>query len=87
MDLHLPDDLVRGIDMSEEQWMLDLAIGLYVDRRLTLGRAAELARISKPAFLDELGRRQIPINYDVDDLEGDLQTIAALRSDQLMRKS
>jgi predicted HTH domain antitoxin len=87
MDLHLPDDLVRGIDMSEEQWMLDLAIGLYVDRRLTLGRAAELARISKPAFLDELGRRQITINYDVDDLEGDLQTIAALRSDQLMRKS
>jgi predicted HTH domain antitoxin len=87
MDLHLPDDLVRGIEMSEDEWMLDLAIGLYVDRRVTLGRAAELARISKPAFLDELGRRQIPVNYDLDDLEGDLQTMAALRSDESLRKT
>lgn len=87
MDLHLPDDLVRGIEMTEMEWMLDVAIGLYVDRRVTLGRAAELARISKPAFLDELGRRQISINYDLDDLEGDLQTMAALRSRESLRKS
>ena len=80
MELHLPDELVRGIDMSEEQWLLDLAIGLYVDRRVTMGRGAEIARLSKPAFLDELGRRQIPVDYDADDLERDSQTIRELRA-------
>ena len=83
MELHLPDELVRGIDMSEEQWLLDLAIGLYVDRRVTMGRGAEIARLSKPAFLDELGRRQIPVSYDADDLERDTQIIAELRSGRL----
>jgi predicted HTH domain antitoxin len=81
MELRLPDQLVRGIDMTEDQWLLDLAIGLFIDRRVTLGRGAEIARISKPAFLDALGQRQIPINYDKTDLESDLQTIAKLQAD------
>ncbi|MDB6037043.1 MAG: hypothetical protein JWM99_884 [Verrucomicrobiales bacterium] len=81
MELCLPDHLIRGIDMPEEQWRLDLALGLYLDRRVTLGRGAEIAGISKPAFLDALGKSRIPINYDVADLESDLQTIVSLRSD------
>ena len=79
MELRLPDQLIRGINMTEGEWLLDMAIGLYVDRRVTLGRGAEIARISKPAFLDALGRRQIPINYDSADLASDLQTISRLR--------
>jgi predicted HTH domain antitoxin len=79
MELRLPDQLVQGIDMTEDQWLLDLAIGLFVDRRVTLGRGAEIAKISKPAFLDALGSRQIPINYDGTDLEGDLRTIEKLQ--------
>ena len=80
MDLRLPDQLVRGINMTREEWLLDLAIGLYVDQRVTLGRAAEIAGTSKPAFLDVLGKRRIPINYDLADLESDVETIASLRS-------
>jgi predicted HTH domain antitoxin len=80
MELRVPEQLIRGIKMTEAEWMLDLAIGLYVDRRVSLGRAAEIASISKPAFLDALGKRQIPINYDLADFESDLQTITALRT-------
>jgi predicted HTH domain antitoxin len=79
MELRLPDQLVRGLDMTEQQLRLGLAIGLYVDRRVTLGRAAEIAGISKPAFLDALGQRRIPINYDLADLASDLKTIQRLR--------
>lgn len=86
MEIRLPDELVRGIDMTKEQWLLDLAIGLFIDRRVTLGRGAEIAGLSKPAFLDALGERQIPVNYDVADLESDLKTIAHLRSDGLLSK-
>jgi predicted HTH domain antitoxin len=80
MEIRLPDELVRGIEMTKQQWLLDLAIGLFVDRRVTLGRGAEIAGISKPDFLDALGQRQIPINYDTVDLESDLKTIQKLRS-------
>jgi predicted HTH domain antitoxin len=80
MELRLPDQLVRGIDMTESEWLLDLALGLYVDRRVSLGRCAEIARISTPAFLDALGQRRIPINYDVADFENDLKTIESLES-------
>jgi predicted HTH domain antitoxin len=78
MVLSLPDQLIRGIDMPESQWRLDLAIGLYVDRRVTLGRGAEIAGISKPAFLDALGERKVPVNYDAADLAHDLRTIEAI---------
>lgn len=80
MDLRLPDELIRGIDMTEDQWLLDLAIGLYLDRRVSLGRGAEIARISTPAFLDELGQRHISVNYDAADFKSDLRTIANLQS-------
>jgi predicted HTH domain antitoxin len=87
MEIRVADELVRGIDMSKEQWLLDLAIGLFVDRRVTLGRGAEIAGVSKPAFLDVLGQRQVPINYDAADLESDLKTIAHLRSSGALSKS
>ena len=79
MELRLPDQVIRGINMTEDEWMLDLAIVLYLDRRVSLGRGAEIARISKPAFIDALGQRRIPVSYDAADLESDLQTIANLR--------
>lgn len=72
--------------MTEDEWLLDLAIGLYVDRRVSLGRGAEVARISKPAFIDALGRRRIPVNYDAADLESDLETIESLRKTGKQRR-
>lgn len=64
--------------MTPEQWLLDLAIGLYVDRRVSLGRGAAICGISTPEFLNALGARRIPVNYDLDDFESDLRTIARL---------
>jgi len=79
MELSLPDELLRGTQLTEDQLRLDLALGLYFDGKVTLGRGAEIAGISKPAFLDELGKRRIPVHYGRDDLEADLKTIAKLQ--------
>ncbi|MFO1431429.1 MAG: UPF0175 family protein [Candidatus Competibacteraceae bacterium] len=78
MNLSLPEPLIEGILLTEKELMFDLALGLYVDRRATLGQAARLAGMSRPAFLDALGARQIPIHYDEADLEADLQVIRQL---------
>ncbi len=82
MELTVPDELIEKTDLTQDQLRFELALGLYIDQRVTLGRAAEIAAISKPAFLDELGKRKIPIHYDFEDLRADLKTITSIQGKQ-----
>ena len=79
MTIEIQDEALRGLNLTEPQVLLDLAVGLFTERRVTLGRAAEVARWPQLDFQRELSRRGIPIHYDVEDLQADLQTLAALR--------
>ena len=58
--------------------VVTLALGLYIDERATVGQAARVAGLSTPAFLDELGRRKIPVHYGLEDLEADMATVRTL---------
>ena len=79
MTIEVQDEALCGLELSEPQALLDLAVGLFTERRVTLGRAAEIARLTRLDFQRELGRRGIPIHFDVEDLQADLRTLAALR--------
>ena len=68
-----------GLQLTREQALLDFAVGLYTDGRITLGRAAGIAMFSQADFQRELGRRGISIHYEVQDLREDVETLAALR--------
>jgi predicted HTH domain antitoxin len=52
-------DLPLGI--SEEDAKLFLAIKLYELGKVSLGKAAEISGFSKVAFLEILGRYQVPV--------------------------
>lgn len=52
-----------------------LAATFYADGSLSLGKAAQLANVSKQDFLDFLATHNIPLNYDVHELEDDLSTV------------
>jgi|GEM_PF-741647 len=52
-----------------------LAATFYADGSLSLGKASQLANAAKQDFLDFLASHNIPINYDVYELEKDLSTI------------
>ena len=67
----LPEVDIQDIGKSEEQIRLDLAIFFYLAWRMPAGRCADYAGISKVAFLNELGQRDIPINYGLEALEQD----------------
>jgi predicted HTH domain antitoxin len=75
MQSTVPDELVAQSGCSTHELLFDLAVGLVLDGRLTLGVAAGLAGLSKITFLDELGRRRIPMSYDEQDMKEDLQTL------------
>ena len=69
MTVNIPDDRIRDIRLDQQDALVDVAIGIYKRDEVSLGRAAEIANLSVPAFLNELGRRKIPVNYSVDDLK------------------
>jgi predicted HTH domain antitoxin len=74
--LDVSSSLVEG---QSPKWVaVHLGIGLYVSGEATLGQAAEVAGVSQKEFLQELDRRDIPLNYSMDDLKSDLATVREL---------
>lgn len=55
--------------LSEDEAKLLLAIKLFETEKATLGQAAKLAGFSKRAFMEMLGRYQVPVfNYSPEEL-------------------
>ena len=67
LTLNLPSNL------SKEEVQTLLAIKLYETGRVSLGQAATLAGFSKRAFIEILGRHQVPVfNYSPEELREEL---------------
>ncbi|MDA1276503.1 MAG: UPF0175 family protein [Verrucomicrobia bacterium] len=78
MTVTIPQERLGDLVLSEKDALVDIAIGLYKREQVSLGRAGEIAGLSSPGFLAELGRRRIPINYDTDDLRADMAVLESL---------
>ena len=69
LTLQVPDSL----DLDAAELTMLVASRLYEEGRLSLGQAAELAGLSKPAFAQELGRYGVSLfNYPASDLARDI---------------
>lgn len=67
LKLELPSNLTK----DEVQTLL--AVKLFEAGRVTLGQATKLSGFSKRAFMEILGRQQVPIvNYSPDELRQEL---------------
>ena len=75
MILELENAALDKLAISPADLMVDIAMGLYVDRRATLGEAAEVAGMTQAKFRRLLGRRGVPLQYDLDDFEHDLMVL------------
>ena len=78
LTLDYPDDLLAAAGKSraelEDELTLLLAVKLFELRRLSLGKAAQLARRNKTAFLFDLGRLGVPaIDLDQDQIADELR--------------
>ncbi len=74
--LDIPDDVMLCLPVREAErtgyLRLEIACGLYARGVLSLGRAAELAGLSKFDLGLEVGSRGIARHYSETDLETDL---------------
>ncbi len=78
MTVELPDQLAQNLRLTPELVKINAAAGLYARGEATLGQAAELAGLCVTEMMHELGRRNICMNYGVEDLEQDLKMVDVL---------
>lgn len=64
--------------MNAHELRRELALTLYAQHRLSLGKARELAGLSLWEFRQWLATRHIEAHYDETDLQDDLTTLRAL---------
>jgi predicted HTH domain antitoxin len=55
-----------------------LALELYREDKVSLGRAAELCHTSLEEFMEFAGRHNVPVHYGAEALEEDRQTLERL---------
>jgi predicted HTH domain antitoxin len=72
MTIEIPDQDLGSISLSPSDGRLELAIGLYTGRQLTLGQAAQVAGVPYVLFMRELGHRGIALNYSMEDALHDM---------------
>ncbi len=64
--------------MSLDELRTELAITLYASRRLSIGKARELAQMPLWQFRQLLASRRIPVNLTPDDLDQEISTLQQL---------
>lgn len=77
LQIELPESVVGAIRLPEAEQpgrlRLELALGLYSQDLISLGKAAELADCDRFQLSSELARRKINRHYSEDELSEDLR--------------
>jgi len=71
--LHVPQDILDSSRLTLSELKVEIAIYLYAQRRLSIGKARELAEMSLWEFRQLLATRRISPHYDEVDLESILK--------------
>jgi predicted HTH domain antitoxin len=73
--LQVPQDILDSARLTLSELKVEIAIYLYSQRRLSIGKARELAGMSLWEFRQLLASRRIPPHYDLSDLDEDVTTL------------
>jgi predicted HTH domain antitoxin len=75
--IDLPESAFSALRMSPHEFAAEMrlaaAVQWYSERRISQGKAAEIAGLSRAEFLEALRRRRVSaLQLDTDELEGEL---------------
>ncbi|MDF5713040.1 MAG: UPF0175 family protein [Rhizonema sp. NSF051] len=75
MSVVIPDDILTAAGISEAELKLEIAIMLFQQEKISIGKARRLAGMNLIEFQREIASRGICIHYDVEEFEADLKTL------------
>lgn len=73
--IDIPREILHAARISPAEVRRELAVVLFAQGRLSLGKARELAGMTHWQFQQLLASRDIPPHYDLDDYQEDLHTL------------
>lgn len=73
--IEISHDILDSARVKLPELKVELALLLYSQHRLSIGKAREFAGMSLWEFRQLLGVRKIPTHYDVTDLNDDVATL------------
>lgn len=76
--LEISQDILDSARLTLNDLKIELAISLYSQNRLSIGKARELADMSLWEFRQVLSSRRISPHYHVDDFKEDLAVLREL---------
>lgn len=63
------------LNMGMKEYLLNKALNLYMERKISLGKASEIANISIWGFLEILKNKRMPLHYDKEDIKEEIFNI------------
>ncbi len=76
--IEIPQEILDSARLSTHDAKVELAISLYAQGRLSVGKAKELANMSLWEFRQLLASRKITSHYDENELKNDIATLREL---------
>jgi predicted HTH domain antitoxin len=76
--LEVSQEILDSARLTPSELMVEMAVHLYTQRRLPIGKARELADMTLWEFRQLLASRRISPHYDEADLEEDVATLRDL---------
>ena len=78
IELEVPQEILDSARITPAEAVAELAVALYAEGRLSLGKARELARMPFWRFRQLLAVREVAPHYDVADVAEDQKAIREL---------
>ncbi|MDJ0673969.1 MAG: UPF0175 family protein [Calothrix sp. MO_167.B42] len=78
MSVIIPDDILQATKMTEDELKLEIAIMLYKQQKISSGKVRGWTGLTVLEFQHELAKRELCINYDVEDFHSDIKTLQSL---------
>lgn len=76
--LEIAQDILDSARLTPSDLKVEMAVHLYLQRRLSVGKARELADMTLWEFRQLLASRRIPPHYDEADLGADVTSLREL---------
>lgn len=75
MAVVISDQVLRKVDLSGSELLIELACFLYEKKKLSSGKARKLANLSQIDFQKELSKRDVDLHYTKEDLDLDMKNL------------
>ncbi|MDB9309142.1 UPF0175 family protein [Aphanizomenon sp. CS-733/32] len=75
MSLTISDEVLNSSGMTGSELLVEIAVMLFLQERVSLGKASKIAEMNYVEFQELLAQRNISMHYDVEEFEEDIKTL------------